>query len=109
MLIVMKPNAAPQDVDAVVTLIQEIGLRPCALVLGILDLALHLLEVDAGLVVLFVQVGDFDPQLVDLGLDLLLRGGGHGSRRQSRDQQTQHGREAEKNPEGPAGKHLPES
>src|SRR5256714_15229993 len=28
MLIVMKPNAAPQDVDAVVTLIHEIGLRP---------------------------------------------------------------------------------
>ena len=28
MLIVMKPSAAPQDVDAVVTLIQEIGLRP---------------------------------------------------------------------------------
>jgi 3-deoxy-7-phosphoheptulonate synthase len=28
MLIVMKPNAAPQDVDAVVTLIREIGLRP---------------------------------------------------------------------------------
>jgi len=28
MLIVMKPGAAPQDVDAVVTLIQEIGLRP---------------------------------------------------------------------------------
>ena len=28
MLIVMKPSAAPQEVDAVVNVIQEIGLRP---------------------------------------------------------------------------------